>query len=153
MEWTVTIEGRDELGEVRRAQLRIEKGFERLKCGEIGLSIDDGKMTMTSLQKRSSAIASRSSLQMSKAEPLPLDCHRRNTDGADHWANQLRWDTVHKSSANRDYRISTYDNTVPRPSCFHGHHDISGAGTCTVVIALPRLLEKQTDARLVQTDF
>ncbi len=31
MEWTVTIEGRDELGEIRRAQLRIEKGFERLK--------------------------------------------------------------------------------------------------------------------------
>ena len=29
MEWTVTIEGRDELGELQRAQLRIEKGFER----------------------------------------------------------------------------------------------------------------------------
>ena len=37
MEWTVIIEGRDDLGEVRRAQLRIEKGFERLKSGEIGL--------------------------------------------------------------------------------------------------------------------
>jgi hypothetical protein len=26
MEWTVTIEGQDEYGEVQRAQLRIEKG-------------------------------------------------------------------------------------------------------------------------------
>ena len=51
MEWTVIIEGRDDLGDVRRAQLRIEKGFERLKSGEIGLSIDDGKRIMTTLQE------------------------------------------------------------------------------------------------------
>jgi len=51
MEWTVTIEGRDELGEVRQAQLRIEKDFELLKAGEIGLSIDDGKRIMTTLQE------------------------------------------------------------------------------------------------------
>jgi len=43
--------GRDELGEVQRAQLRIEKGLERLKSGEIGLSIDDGKRIMTILQE------------------------------------------------------------------------------------------------------
>lgn len=36
MEWTVMIEGRDELGEVQQAQLRIEKGFGRLKAGEVG---------------------------------------------------------------------------------------------------------------------
>jgi hypothetical protein len=51
MEWTVTIEGRDELGELQRAQLRIEKGFKRLTSGEIGLSIDDGKRIMTLLQE------------------------------------------------------------------------------------------------------
>lgn len=51
MEWTVIIEGRDELGEVRRAQLQIEKGFEQLKSGEIGLSIDDGKRIMMVLQE------------------------------------------------------------------------------------------------------
>jgi hypothetical protein len=50
MEWTVTIEGRDEFGEVQRAQLQIEKGFDRLTAGEIGLSIDDGKRIMTTLQ-------------------------------------------------------------------------------------------------------
>jgi hypothetical protein len=43
MEWTVTVERADEYGEMQRAQLRIEKGFERLTSGEIGLSIDDGK--------------------------------------------------------------------------------------------------------------
>ena len=29
MEWTVTIEGPDEYGEVQRAQVQIEKGFDR----------------------------------------------------------------------------------------------------------------------------
>jgi hypothetical protein len=43
--------GRDDFGEVQRAQMRIEKDFERLKSGEIGLSIDDGKRIMTMLQE------------------------------------------------------------------------------------------------------
>jgi len=30
MEWMVTVEGADEYGQMQRAQLRIEKGFERL---------------------------------------------------------------------------------------------------------------------------
>jgi hypothetical protein len=51
VEWTVTIDGRDELGDIKRAQLRIAKRFERLKAGEIGLSIDDGKRILTMLQK------------------------------------------------------------------------------------------------------
>ena len=51
MEWTMTIEGRDEYGEVQRAQLKIEKGFDKLTSGEIGLSIDDGKRIMSTLQE------------------------------------------------------------------------------------------------------
>jgi len=51
MEWTMTIEGRDEYGEVQRAQLRIEKRFDKLTSGEIGLSIDDGKRIMSTLQE------------------------------------------------------------------------------------------------------
>jgi hypothetical protein len=51
MEWTVTIEGPDEFGEIQRAQMQIEKGFERLASGEIGLSIDDGKRIMSTLQE------------------------------------------------------------------------------------------------------
>src|SRR5271166_7108373 len=37
MEWTVTFEGPDEFGEIQRAQVQIEKWFERLASGEIGL--------------------------------------------------------------------------------------------------------------------
>ena len=51
MEWTVTIEEPDEFGEIQRAQVQIEKGFERLASGEIGLSIDDGKRIMSALQE------------------------------------------------------------------------------------------------------
>jgi hypothetical protein len=51
MEWTVTIEGRDALGEIQRARFRIEKGFGRLTSGGIGLSIDDGKRIMTAPQE------------------------------------------------------------------------------------------------------
>jgi hypothetical protein len=48
MEWTVMIEGPDEFGEIQRAQVQIEKGFERLASGEIGLSIDDGRRSRSS---------------------------------------------------------------------------------------------------------
>jgi hypothetical protein len=51
MEWTVTIEGPEEFGEIQRAQLQIDKGFERIASGEIGLSIDDGKRIMSALQE------------------------------------------------------------------------------------------------------
>ena len=47
----MTIEGPDEFGEIQRAQVQIEKGFERLTSGEIGLSIDDGKRIMSALQE------------------------------------------------------------------------------------------------------
>ena len=47
----MTIEGRDEYGEVQRAQLRIEKGFDKLTSGEIVLSIGDGKRIMSTLQE------------------------------------------------------------------------------------------------------
>jgi len=47
----VTIDGRDELGEVQREQLRVEKGYVRRKSGEIGLPISDGKWIKTKLRK------------------------------------------------------------------------------------------------------
>ncbi|MGA3342596.1 MAG: hypothetical protein ABSD11_18815 [Methylocella sp.] len=40
-----------EYGEVQRAQLRIEKGFNNLTSGEIGLSIDDSKRIMSAHQE------------------------------------------------------------------------------------------------------
>jgi hypothetical protein len=50
IEWTITIEGRNEFGEVCRRQIQIDKSWERLRDGEIGLSIGDGKTIMKSLQ-------------------------------------------------------------------------------------------------------
>ena len=45
------VERPDEFGEIQRAQVPIEKGFERLASGEIGLSIDNGKRIMSALQE------------------------------------------------------------------------------------------------------
>lgn len=50
MEWTITIEGKNEFGDVYRKELRIEKSWGRLSDGDIGLSIDDGKKIMAALQ-------------------------------------------------------------------------------------------------------
>jgi hypothetical protein len=35
MEWTVTIEGRDEYGEIQRAQVQIEKGLKGLRLAKL----------------------------------------------------------------------------------------------------------------------
>jgi hypothetical protein len=50
MEWTIMIEGKNEFGEVCQRQIQIDKSWERLRDGEIGLSIDDGKTIMKALQ-------------------------------------------------------------------------------------------------------
>ena len=51
MEWTISIEGRNDFGDVRREQIRIEKSWDRLLDGEIGLSIEEGKKIMKALQR------------------------------------------------------------------------------------------------------
>ncbi len=50
VEWTITIEGKNEFGDVCRREVRIDKSWERLFDGEIGLSIDDSKKIMAALQ-------------------------------------------------------------------------------------------------------
>ncbi|MBV9907808.1 MAG: ISKra4 family transposase [Hyphomicrobiales bacterium] len=50
VEWKITIEGTDAFGEVRRQEIRIDKSWDRLFDGEIGLSVDDGKKIMAALQ-------------------------------------------------------------------------------------------------------
>ena len=42
VEWTITIEGRNEFGGTCRKELRIDKTWESLFNGDIGLSIGDG---------------------------------------------------------------------------------------------------------------
>ena len=51
MRWKITIEGLDEFGGCDTAEMVIEKQFNRLSKGEIGLSISDGKSIMTCLQQ------------------------------------------------------------------------------------------------------
>ncbi|MFK0167065.1 hypothetical protein [Rhizobium sp. NPDC090279] len=50
VEWTITIEGKNEFGDTCRKEVRIDKSWERLFDGEIGFSIDDGKKIMVALQ-------------------------------------------------------------------------------------------------------
>lgn len=40
VEWTITIEGRNEFGDSCRKEVRIAKSWERLFDGDIGFSID-----------------------------------------------------------------------------------------------------------------
>ncbi len=51
MRWKITIEGLDEFGGRDTAEMVIEKQFNRLSKGEIGLSISDGKSIMACLQQ------------------------------------------------------------------------------------------------------
>ena len=50
VDWTITIEGKNEFGGVCRKTVRIDKSWERLFDGDIGLSIEGGKTIITALQ-------------------------------------------------------------------------------------------------------
>ena len=50
VEWKIAIEGTDAFGEVRRHEIRVDKSWDRLFDGEIGLSVEDGKKIMAALQ-------------------------------------------------------------------------------------------------------
>ena len=46
VEWKITIEGTDAFGEVRRHEILIDKSWDGLVDGEVGLSVEDGKKIM-----------------------------------------------------------------------------------------------------------
>ncbi len=50
VEWKIAIEGTDAFGEIRRQEIRVDKSWDRLFDGEIGLSVDDGKKLIAALQ-------------------------------------------------------------------------------------------------------
>jgi len=50
VEWKIAIEGTDAFGEVRRQEIRIDKSWDRLFDGEIGLSVEGGKKIIAALQ-------------------------------------------------------------------------------------------------------
>ncbi len=73
VEWTITIEGRNEFGDVCRKAVHIDKSWERLSDGDIGLSIEDGKTIMTALQ---SAVVNHEAETYSLFRRVCPDCHR-----------------------------------------------------------------------------
>lgn len=72
VEWTITIEGRNEFGDSCRKEVRIAKSWERLFDGDIGFSIDDGKKIMAALQ---SAVVSHEAETYSLFRRVCPDCH------------------------------------------------------------------------------
>ncbi|MGY3333761.1 hypothetical protein ACVILI_006838 [Mesorhizobium sp. USDA 4775] len=73
VEWTITIEGRNEFGDVCRKAVRIDKSREHLFDGDLGLSIEDGKTIMTALQ---SAVVNHEAETYSLFRRVCPDCHR-----------------------------------------------------------------------------
>lgn len=51
MRWKISIEGSDEITRGQRCEFEIEKNFEDLADGSVGLSVDDGKAILASLQR------------------------------------------------------------------------------------------------------
>lgn len=72
VEWTITIEGRNEFGDVCRKAVHIDKSWERLFDGDLGLSIKDGKTIMTALQ---SAAMNHEAQTYSLFRRVCPDCH------------------------------------------------------------------------------
>jgi len=48
--WKMTVEGTGVFGEVRRHEICVDKSWDRLFDGEIGLSVEDGRRIMAALQ-------------------------------------------------------------------------------------------------------
>lgn len=72
VEWTIMIEGRNEFGDTCRKEVRIDKSWESLFDGDIGLSIDDGKKIMSALQ---SAVVNHEAETYSLFRRVCPDCH------------------------------------------------------------------------------
>lgn len=72
VEWTITIEGKNEFGDVCRREMSITKSWESLFDGDIGLSIDAGKKIMAALQ---SAVVAHEAEAYSLFRRVCPDCH------------------------------------------------------------------------------
>lgn len=72
VEWTITIQGKNEFGDVCRREVRVDKSWERLFDGEVGLSIEAGKKIMAALQ---GAIVSHEAETYSLFRRVCPDCH------------------------------------------------------------------------------
>jgi hypothetical protein len=52
MRWKISIEGSDEITRGQRFEFEIEKSLDDLATGSLGLSIEEGKAIMASLQRQ-----------------------------------------------------------------------------------------------------
>ena len=51
MRWKISIEGSDEITQGHRLEFEIAKSLDDLAAGSLGLSVDDGKTILASLQR------------------------------------------------------------------------------------------------------
>ncbi|RWE83368.1 MAG: hypothetical protein EOS63_05095 [Mesorhizobium sp.] len=72
VEWTITIESRNEFGDTCRKEVRIDKSCESLFDGDIGLSIGDSKKIMAALQN---AVVTHEAETYALLRRVCLDCH------------------------------------------------------------------------------
>lgn len=72
VEWTITFEGKNEFGDICRKEVRIDKSWERLFDGDLGLSIEDGKKIMEALQN---AVVNHEAETYSLFRRVCPDCH------------------------------------------------------------------------------
>ncbi|WP_246252805.1 ISKra4 family transposase [Allomesorhizobium camelthorni] len=72
MEWTISIEGKNDFGAVCRQEIRIDKSDERLRDGDFGLSINDGKKIMATLQ---TAVVTQEAEAYTLFRRVCPDCH------------------------------------------------------------------------------
>ena len=72
MEWTISIEGKNGFGDVCRQEVRIDKSDERLRDGDLGLSINDGKKIMVTLQ---TAVVTQEAEAYALFRRVCPDCH------------------------------------------------------------------------------
>ncbi len=73
VEWTITIEGKNDFGDICRKEVRIDKSWERLFDGDLGLSIEDGKKIMEALQN---VVVNHEAETYSLFRRVCSDCHR-----------------------------------------------------------------------------
>jgi len=73
MRWKMVLEGTDEFGSAHRSELTINKDLERVSAGEIGFSVEDGKIIMAHLQQ---VVVSQQCEAYVLASRFCMDCER-----------------------------------------------------------------------------
>ena len=138
VEWTITIEGKNEFGDVCRKAVRIDKSWERLFDGDIGLSIEDGKTILTALQN---AVVAHEAETYSLFRRVCPDCHTFRSV-KDYTTRRIRTvfgtvEAVPELPSGHAWRLRAAEGNLPRSSDARtdgadspfGKHDALPAGS------------------------